>query len=106
MALLGNVPTFFYFGITLLPLKKKVLQTSRQFNARLVFKSIGGKANGKLTEGVFQQQQQLFAGNKGEDYQNTYNTRQKETTGNESENPLRSEDPKQSLFLSFLSIYF
>ena len=29
MTLLGNVPTFFYFGITLLPLKKKVLQTSR-----------------------------------------------------------------------------
>ena len=27
--LLGNVPTFFYFGITLLPPKKKVLQTSR-----------------------------------------------------------------------------
>ena len=27
--LLGNPPTFFYFGITLLPLKKKVLQTSR-----------------------------------------------------------------------------
>ena len=24
MALLGNLPTFFYFGITLLPLKKKV----------------------------------------------------------------------------------
>ena len=41
MALLGNVPTFFYFGITLLPLKKKVLQTSRHrsdFNAwMLVF---------------------------------------------------------------------
>ena len=31
ITLLGNLPTFFYFEITLLPLKKKVLQTSRHF---------------------------------------------------------------------------
>ena len=74
----------------------------------MMIASIGGEANGKLTEGgfcsVFQQQQQLFS-NKGE-YQNTDNTRQKETTANESESRLCSEDPKQSLFLSFLSTYF
>ena len=32
MALLGNLPTFFYFGITLLPLKKK----SCKLHVRLV----------------------------------------------------------------------
>ena len=36
ITLLGNLPTFFYFGITLLPLKKKILQTSRQ-NKKLFF---------------------------------------------------------------------
>ena len=47
MALLGNLPTFFNFEITLLLLKKKVLQTSRQVlfegsRKWLVFQSLFG----------------------------------------------------------------